>query len=136
VTDANKNANVEIEMERSGECLRAARILLDAGLLHDAESRLYYAIYHAAVALLLTEGVEPRSHAGVTSLLGLHFVRPGRLASEDARLFARIQKYRVEADYARGFVLTETGVREDLAACDGFLERVHAEIGRSLPTSP
>lgn len=65
----------------------------DASLLHDAESRLYYAIYHAAVAVLLTEGVEPRSHAGTASMLGLHFVKTGRMGPEDARLFARIQKY-------------------------------------------
>ena len=65
--------------------MRAARVLVDASLLHDAESRLYYAIYHAAVALLLTEGLEPRSHAGTASMLGLHFVKTGRMDPEDAR---------------------------------------------------
>lgn len=30
---------------------------------------------------------------------GLHFVKTGRVDPEDARLFARIQKYRIEADY-------------------------------------
>jgi len=52
VTDANKRANVASELARADESMRAARILVDAALLHDAESRLSYAIYHAAVALL------------------------------------------------------------------------------------
>jgi len=115
--------------------MRAADVLVDAGLLHDAESRLYYAIYHAAVALLLTEGLEPRSHSGTASLLGLHFVKTGRMGPEDARLFARIQKYRLEADYGRDFVLTNDALREDLVSCQGFLDRARGTIAalRELP---
>lgn len=124
MTEVNKRTNIVSELGRADESMRAARVLVEASLLHDAESRLYYAIYHAAVALLLTEGIEPRSHAGTTSLLGLHFVKTGRLGPDAARLFARIQKYRLEADYGRDFVLTEAALREDLVSCQGFLDRV------------
>ena len=129
MTPDNVRRNVAAEIARAGDSLRAASVLVDAGLLHDAESRLYYAIYHGAIALLLTEGVEPRSHAGTSSLLGQHFVRTGKLSPDDARLFARIQKYRIEADYGRDFVLTTDALREDLAACTGFLARVQTIIG-------
>jgi uncharacterized protein (UPF0332 family) len=129
MTPDNVRRNVAAEIARAGDSLRAASVLVDAGLLHDAESRLYYAIYHGAIALLLTEGVEPRSHAGTSSLLGQHFVRTGKLSPDDARLFARIQKYRIEADYGRDFVLTTDALREDLAACAGFLARVQTIIG-------
>jgi len=40
VTDANKRANVASELGRADESMRAARVLVDAALLHDAESRL------------------------------------------------------------------------------------------------
>ena len=99
-----------------------------AALLHDAESRPYYAAYHAAVALLLTQGLEARSHSGVANLLGLHFVKTGRLDAGDARLFARLQKYRVEADYSTEFVLTAAALEEDLAACHAFILRVRSAI--------
>jgi hypothetical protein len=46
------------------------------------------------------------------------------MSADDARLFARIQKYRLEADYGRDFVLTDAALREDLASCEGFLDRV------------
>jgi uncharacterized protein len=132
VTGENRRVNVVAELARSADSLRAAEVLAAAGLYHDAESRLYYAAYHGAVALLLTEGVEPRSHAGVSSLLGQHFVKTGRLDPADARLFLRLQKYRVEADYSRDFVLTRDAIEEDLAACRGFLERVRAAIDTAL----
>lgn len=132
MTEANRRANVASELARADESMKAARLLVDAGLLHDAESRLYYAIYHAAVAVLLTEGIEPRSHAGTVSLLGLHFVKTGRMGAEDARLFARIQKYRIESDYGRDFVLTADGLQEDLAACAGFLDRARRIVEQTL----
>lgn len=50
------------------------------------------------------------------------------MSPDDARLFARIQKYRLEADYGRDFVLTIDALREDLAACTGFLTRIRAII--------
>jgi len=130
VTNDNQRAGIASELGRADESLRAAAVLLDAGLLHDAESRLYYAVYHAAVALLLTENLEPRSHSGVASLFGLHFVKTGRMDADDGRLFVRMQKYRVEADYGRDFVLTEAALREDLTLCRGFIDRVRAAIGR------
>ena len=133
MTDENKRANIAGELARSDQSLEAARVLNDAGLLHDAESRLYYAAYHAALALLLTDSLEPRSHSGVLQLLGLHFVKTGRLDPEDARLFARLQKYRIEADYSTAFVLTKAALEEDLAACRGFVQRVRAVIASLLP---
>jgi uncharacterized protein (UPF0332 family) len=93
---------------------------------------VYYAAYHAAVALLLAEGLDARSHAGVGQLLGLHFVKTGRLDPDDGRLFARLQKYRIEADYSTAFVVTREALEQDLAACDGFLARVRALIAAIL----
>jgi uncharacterized protein len=133
VTDANRRANAASELARADESMRAARLLAGADLLHDAESRLYYAIYHAAIAVLLTEGIEPRSHTGTVSLLGLHFVKTGRMTADDARLFARIQKYRIESDYGRDFVLTPEALREDLAACEGFLDRARSLVAGAFP---
>ena len=129
MTDENARAAIASELARADESMRAASVLLDAGLLHDAESRLYYAVYHSAIALLLTQGLQPRSHAGVASLFGLHFVKTGRMDADDGRLFLRMQKYRIEADYGRDFVLTDTALKGDLEACRGFIDRVRRLIG-------
>jgi hypothetical protein len=38
----------------------------------------------------------------------------------------------LEADYGRDFVLTEEGLREDLAFCQGFLDRARGTIAAFL----
>jgi hypothetical protein len=101
LTDPNRRAHVAAELRRSEEALRAARSLLDLGLYADAVSRAYYAALHAAQALLLTEGVEPRTHRGVSGMLGLHFVVPGRIAPDRAKDLSRLEQFREEADGCR-----------------------------------
>ena len=132
MTPENARTNVAAELARCEESLKAARLLIDAGLLADAESPLYYTAYHAVVALLFTQDLQPRTHAGVGQMLGLHFVKTGRLSADDARLFARLQKYRLEADYSTAFVLTKEALQEDLSSCGAFVERIRRVVADDL----
>jgi uncharacterized protein (UPF0332 family) len=127
VSPENTRVHVRAEMVRSDESLRAAHELLKLGLFNDAVSRAYYAALHVARALLLTEGVEPQTHAGVSSMLGMHFVVPGRLAAEHAKELARLEQFRTEADYNRFFVFTTEGAAEEIGVADRF-----CSAGRAL----
>lgn len=116
--------HIEAELARGREALRAAEALLAAGLLNDAVSRAYYAALHHALALLLTEGVEPRTHAGTSQMLGLHFVMTGKLSPERAKEFSRLEQFRSEADYNRFFVFTEPSAAEEVEAARRFCASV------------
>jgi uncharacterized protein (UPF0332 family) len=115
VTGEHRRQNLDVEIEKGCNSLRAARTLLDLGLWDDAVSRAYYAAFHHVQALLFTEGIEPRSHRGTHDLLYLHFVRPGRFDAELSRLFVGLQKYREQADYAASFRFAEAGARTEAA---------------------
>jgi hypothetical protein len=120
VSPENASAHVLAEATRGGEALRAARELLRIGLLHDAVSRAYYAALHVARALLLTEGLDPKTHAGVSSMLSLHFIVPGRLAATHGKELARLEQFRAEADYNRFFVFSPEGASEEIAVAESF----------------
>jgi uncharacterized protein (UPF0332 family) len=49
--------------------------------------------------VLLTEGLEPKSHEGALRLFGLHFVKPGAFEAKDSHIFSKLMKLREEADY-------------------------------------
>ena len=129
MTADNRAANIAEELEHSAEALRAGEALLGLGLCRDAVNRLYYALYHATLALLLTEAVEPTSHHGLLSQLGMHFIRPGRLAPRFSATLRRIQGYREAADYTRGFVLPEEECRREFEAGREFIDAVRALLG-------
>lgn len=126
----NREANAEAELERARTCLREARHLQDADLPYGAASRAYYAVFHAARALLVSIGLEPTSHGGVVNLLGEHFVRPGLLAPELARVVSRMYADRYDADYLLRAVFTTTESAKAIADAERFLETASRHLGR------
>jgi uncharacterized protein (UPF0332 family) len=116
------------QMELAREELRAAEALLAAKLIRVAATRVYYAVFHAARALLYSQRLEPKTHAGVLQLLSIHFVRSGKLETADSRLLARLQKFREEADCADAYVEDEPATRQDLTEASAFVERAAALI--------
>jgi uncharacterized protein (UPF0332 family) len=77
VTEDNRKENIRAELDRAAEAIAAATLLYENGYISDAVSRLYYFVLYNIRALLLSKGLEPRSHEGALRLLGLHFVREG-----------------------------------------------------------
>lgn len=111
--DEARRAAVVQEAGHAEQALAAARALRGMGMLNDALSRLYYATFHFATALLLTEGVEPRRHRAMPGLILSHLANAGFDAS-DAACIGRLATYRDMADYERAFNATEEIVDDAL----------------------
>jgi uncharacterized protein (UPF0332 family) len=105
--EENKRENIREELERAVKAMGAASLLFENGFLSDAVSRLYYSLLHEIRALLLTKGLEPKSHEGALRLFGLHFVKEGVFEPADSHVFSRLMKYREEADYNPSYMFTE-----------------------------
>src|ERR1700733_6914904 len=89
----------EAELARARQLLAAAEHLQQGGFFEDAVSRAYYAVFHAACALLASTGRTVRTHDGLRAAIAQHFVRPGHLDAKYSRLLARIAADRNDADY-------------------------------------
>ena len=61
-------------MERADETMEEVGILAERGHYNAAVNRLYYACFYAVQALLLKHHIAATTHAGVKSMLGLHFI--------------------------------------------------------------
>lgn len=114
--------------DKAEERLRAARLLYQQGFYEEAVSVAYYATLWAARALLLTEGAEPRTHEGVRTMLGLYFIRTGRLPQEVGRLFTRRLDDRMSADYSDANFLSGEDAEEAIEQAERFLEALHALV--------
>ena len=112
MTAANKAAAIAEELARAESALAASSLLAEGGFPTDAVSRLYYSLLYRVRALLLTQGLEAKSHEGALRLLSLHFTKTNRLAPEASHLFSRLMKYREEADYNPSYVFTVDDVRK------------------------
>lgn len=62
--------------------LGAAQLLTEEAYPEDAASRAYYAILHAAKAVLFVHDIATASHSGTRRMFGLHLVRTGQVEPE------------------------------------------------------
>lgn len=95
-------ANKEIikgYLEKAEKKLEVAEKLLKSGDYEDAVSRAYYAVFHAAQALLLTEGEKAETHKGVVTLFGLLFVKTGKFKKNLGKYLANLKDDRESGDY-------------------------------------
>ncbi len=130
MTDDNRRRNIGVELARAADALRAAKALVALGLGNDAVSRAYYAVFHYVRALLLTRGVEPKTHAGAVPLLNVEFVRAGLLASSHNRLLAGLQRSRELADYDAAVTFSTEDAVAEVAEAERFMAAADALLQR------
>ena len=114
---------VKYRIERADETLLEARLMAREGFYNAAFNRLYYACFYAVIALLVKNGIATNSHAGVKTMLGLHFVSKGLLEKEHGRIFSRLFEIRHSGDY-------DDFVYCDKEMADEYTPKVEAFIAR------
>lgn len=67
-------------------------------------------------ALLVANGLNTQSHAGVKTLLGLHFVSKGLLSNEYGKTFSRLFEIRHSGDYD-DFVYCDKEMIDEYTPC-------------------
>ena len=101
-----KNDLIRYRFSRANEALEEAVVLGNTEHFNAAMNRLYYACFYANMALLLKDGITATTHAGVKTMLGLHFVSKGSLSKEHGKFYSRLFEIRHSGDY------------DDFAYCD------------------
>lgn len=129
MTSEGRQQVVSEELRVAREELGAADQLIGLTLYRIALTRVYFAVFHAARAALYAQGYDPKTHQGVLTLFNQHLVRPGHLKPLNARVLARLQKYREQADYGESFIVDEAGAREEATAALEFVEQAEELIG-------
>ncbi|MBI4332063.1 MAG: HEPN domain-containing protein [Chloroflexi bacterium] len=119
----------EASLERADKALLAARTLLEKGLLADAVSRAYYAMFYADQAILRSKKLTAKSHAGTISLFGKEIAEKGIVPKDLGRNLHRAFDLRQKGDY-------EAEAEIEWEEAEGLVEQARtflAVIRQALP---
>ena len=97
--DQLTRSRVALKLEQLDSKLRSFVANYRARNPRECASSMYFAVFHAAEALLYAKGIDAASHKAVASLLALHFVRPGTLPRDTSAKFSALMAGRHDADY-------------------------------------
>lgn len=106
MTEENKRFNIGQEVAKAERDLRHAQLLFANEGFDGAVTHAYYHAYHCARALLLMEGLESKTHSGLTHVINQYFVLTGRLSPENAQVLRQLEKERESADYDAAAIFT------------------------------
>lgn len=123
---------IQAHLRKARRKLSAARRLQADGEHDDCVSRAYYAMYHAARALLLLEGIRPKTHEGLVGLIGEHFVRTGELPRDLGRALRRDRDERENGDYDAFVEFDSQESAGVLRDAEEFVAAAEGVIGRRL----
>lgn len=90
-------------------------------LVSTVQNRIYYSIYYAAQAALISLGHDVGTHKGIKIKIGEEMVLEDLLDKEWGRFYSQQQTYREQADYQIDVDIE----RKDL---EGFLEKAEEFI--------
>ena len=115
---------IHYRMERSGETMEEVGILAERGHYNAAVNRLYYACFYATQALLLKHHIAATTHAGVKSMLGLHFISKGIISIDHGKTFNTLFEKRHSSDY-EAFAYCDKALVDDLTPlAEAFIQRI------------
>jgi len=117
----NKDLIVK-EMQGARYDLERARKSLSDGDFKWATVQAYYAMFHAAKALLYSQGYTEKSHRALLTAIRELFFRSGELDDGLIEDLSNAMDLREEADY--GMISSENGASEVVEKAGNFIQRV------------
>lgn len=105
LSEENRRIAVNLLLEKSARNMEQAIRNAEMDYWDLVANRLYYSVFHAVTALMLTDGIKTSTHKGTSSQFGQHYVLTGQFTRADGMLYSRLQTMREKADYQNVFTL-------------------------------
>jgi len=116
------NQEVQQRFEKAGECIDDARLLLESKRLAATVNRAYYAMFHAATAVLLTKDVKRSSHSGIISAFGELFAASGMIETVYHKYLREAFDLRQEGDYEAHIEISNVEAEKTLNRAIDFID--------------
>lgn len=116
----SREAMIAYRQEKADVALDDALFLTDAGRYNLAANRLYYALYYAASALLLSKGIATKR----ITQMHLNFVKTGILTVEEGALFKVMFDLRHEGDYEDFIDVERADIEEYIPQVKELVEKL------------
>jgi uncharacterized protein (UPF0332 family) len=94
-----KEELIRYRLERAWDTLDDAYILFEKDKCNSTINRLYYSVYYAVIALLLSKNLKPTTHRGAKSNFTQYFIKEGIIPIELGKIYSQLFTWRQKGDY-------------------------------------
>ena len=124
LSGSDKTALSEVRFAKAHATLADARANMAGKRPDTAVNRSYHAALNAVRALLILEGVNPESHFGAVTTLGLRFIRTKLLPVSVTKDFKLLMARRSDVDYGDFEVISPEEAADSVQRAEQILNRI------------
>ena len=110
--DQNKKELCKYRIEKAYDCLKTAKLLIEAKDYTSSANRSYYAMFHAIRAIMALDGEDRKKHSGVVSYFQENYIKTGVFSKEYSYYVKNAFQIRQESDYEDFCIISEEDVTE------------------------
>jgi uncharacterized protein (UPF0332 family) len=119
-------------LEQAEQCIRSARLLVEANDYKGAANRSYYCIFHCMRAVLATDHIDFSKHSGVSAYFRKMYIKTGIFDDEYSDIIREAFDYRSDSDYDDFYVITKEEVLEQLVNAQKFYDAINKFLERKF----
>ena len=129
--EEDRKVLVILELEKSDKTLAEMEVQLQNKLWGLAANRLYYALFHAVSALLISERHEVGTHRGAVNKFSLFYVKSGLFSVAEGKLYSQLQKLREDGDYNCSIDIDKADVEEKVKPTLRLISHIKKHIAEN-----
>lgn len=117
-----------LQLEKVTKMLAELDVQLQNGLWSLAANRLYYALFHAVCALLITDKHEVGTHRGAVHKFSLFYVKQGIFTIAEGKIYSQLQQLREDGDYNCSIDIDQNDVERLIEPTRQLIEKIQNYI--------
>jgi uncharacterized protein (UPF0332 family) len=112
-------------IEKAENTLEDAEKAFDVDMMvSTVQNRIYYSVFYAAQAGLVSRGIDAGSHQGVKIKIGEELIKNDLLDKKWGRFFSQQQTYREQADYQVDVDIEKSDLKSYLDEAHRFIKEM------------
>ncbi len=125
----DKPALIQHRLKLSRDTLRDAKMLFEQdGTPGSIVNRAYYAMFYAALALLVTIDRESSKHSGVIAIFDEEFIKQKILPKEMSKALHEAFETRLDGDYRQVTVIDKEKAAEIIKTAERFIKAIEEKL--------
>jgi uncharacterized protein (UPF0332 family) len=115
-------------LEKARNTLSDAKKYINDATLESTVNRIYYAMFYAVNAFLVTKGLSSSKHSGVRSLFNREIVNKGLIERQWGEFYSDMFDRRQKGDYEDFVRFEKQDVEEWLGKAEEFINKIEVSM--------
>ena len=119
-------------LEKAKKDLEDAKKTLELEMYDTSANRSYYAIFHAARAILALDGKDFKKHSGVISKFQQDYIKTEIFDKTMSNIIKSAFDMRTESDYEDFYVISKDDVKTQVSEAEQFVTTIEVYIKNKI----